>query len=878
MKILALLTIILFVRCLNYTYSQAPPKYKNLAATDSLTPEGKRVYTTQRFTANVPKIDGNLNDACWLEGNWSGSYLQHMPNEGEEPSQQTKLKVLYDDKNMYIAIRCYDNEPEKIDRQLGRRDDFMGDMVGINFDSYYDKRTGFEFNLSAGGAQIDLMLQNDGWDTSWDAVWEGKTSLEDSAWTAEYRIPLSQLRYSTDEIQKWGMHSWRWINRNQEENNWNLIPRDNPGLMRSIGELVGIENLPKSRRIELLPYTLGKAKFYEKEAGNPYAKGTDIDFNYGLDAKIGITSDFTLDLTMFPDFGQVEADPAVLNLSAFETFFDEKRPFFLEGKNITDFNFGGGSLFYSRRIGQSPSYSPNLDSTEYAESVQNTAILGAAKVTGKTKNGLSVGIINAITAKEIVEKTTPTDTSNVVVEPFSNYFVSRLQQDINSGNTIIGGMITNTRRAIKDSHLEFLADQATTGGLDFRHHWKNKTYFFEAKTVFSQVQGAQQAITDLQYSSARYYQRPDADHLDIDSTLTQLSGYGGEFAFGKSSGGRWRYSAYVGFRSPGLDLNTIGFLSTVDQINQSINVEYVVNEPQGNIREYSIGASQNNNFNFAGEYLQSSLHLNGRIKFENKWNYRVNYNRFFDETNTRLLRGGPSIYTQGFHCASAGFHTNESKKVSFGFNYHTHIFDSKLSKENSISPNLTWRATTSLKLAANMHYSLETSGFQYIDDDYDNEYFMASLKRKTLGVTLRADYAISPKLTLQFYGNPFISVGEYSKFKLITDHTSKSYDKLFHQFANEKDVYNEKKKTYDFSYNGNNYTIPNPDFNFQQFRTNFVARWEYKMGSTLYFVWSHGRSNWEETTDMSINNNIDKLYGINAENVFLLKFNYWFSL
>jgi hypothetical protein len=861
-----------------HSKAQTLPEYKSLNATDSITPEGKRVYTTQRFTSEVPKIDGHLNDACWLEGNWSGSYLQHLPNEGEQPSQQTKLKVLYDDKNMYIAIRCYDNEPEKIDRQLGRRDDFMGDVVGINFDSYYDKRTGFEFNLSAGGAQIDLMLQNDGWDTSWDAVWEGKTSLEDSAWTAEYRIPLSQLRYSADEIQKWGMHAWRWINRNQEEDNWNLIPRDNPGLMRSIGELVGIENLPKSRRIEILPYTLGKAKFYEKEAGNPYAKGTDIDFNYGLDAKIGITSDFTLDLAMFPDFGQVEADPAVLNLSAFETFFDEKRPFFLEGKNITDFNFGGGSLFYSRRIGQGPSYSPDLDSAEYAESVQNTAILGAAKVTGKTKNGLSVGIINAITAKETIEKITPTDTSNIAVEPFSNYFVSRLQQDINSGNTIIGGMITNTRRAVKDSHLEFLTDQATTGGIDFRHHWKEKTYFFDAKTVFSQVQGAQAAITDLQYSSARYYQRPDADHLEIDSSLTQLSGYGGEFAIGKSSGGKWRYNAYVGFRSPGLDLNEIGFLPTADQINQSISVDYVVNEPNGNVREYAVSSSQNNNFNFAGEYLQSSLHFSGRIKFENKWNYWANYNRFFNEINTKILRGGPSIYSQGFHCASAGFGSNDSKRVSFGFNYHTHIFDSKLSSETSVSPNITWRATKSLRLSANTNYSVETNGFQYVDDDYGSEYFMASLKRKTMGMTLRADYAITPEITLQYYGNPYISVGEYSKYKIISDYTSKEYDKLYHQYTDGEKVYDEDANEYALTHNGNSYDIANPDFNFQQFHSNFVARWEYKTGSTLYFVWSHVRNQYSEVTNMSLNDNIDDLIGTRPQNTFLIKFNYWFSL
>lgn len=879
MKPQTLLTIVITIWSFASSLAQTPPRdYKNLATTDSLNPEGKRVYKTHRITSIPPRIDGVFNDDCWKEGDWSGSYLQHMPNEGQQPSQQTQLKVLYDDKNIYVAIRCFDNEPHKIDRQLGRRDEFMGDMVGINFDSYYDKRTGFEFNLTAGGAKIDLILQNDGWDTNWNAVWEGKTSIEDSAWTAEFRIPLSQLRYSANELQKWGMHSWRWINRHQEESNWNLIPRDNPGLMRSIGEVVGINNLPKSRRIELLPYSLGKVRFYEAEAGNPYADGTDTDFNLGLDAKVGITSDFTVDLTVNPDFGQVEADPAVLNLSAFETFFDEKRPFFLEGKNITNFGFADGHLFYSRRIGSKPSYSPELDSDEYAESVQNTAILGAAKVTGKTKNGLSVGIINALTAKEIVEKSTPDDTSKVVIEPLSNYFVSRIQQDINDGNTIVGGMITNTSRSIKDSHLDFLVDQATTGGVDFRHHWKDKTFFMDVKSVFSNVQGSKHAITDLQYSSARYYQRPDASHLEVDSNLTQLSGMGGEFTIGKRSGGKWRYNAHVGMRTPGLELNDIGFLPTVDQVYQSINIDYVVNEPKGNVLEYAIHGSQNNNFNYAGKYLGSSLHFNGRVKFENKWNYWAHYNRFFDEKNTRILRGGPSIYTQGFHCSAIGFGSNDSKKVGFGLNLHSHIFDSKLSNQKSISPNISWKATTSVRFSAHVDLTEETSGFQYIDDNYDNEYFLASLYRKTVGFTLRADYAITPDFTLQFYGNPFISVGEYSKFKIITDHTSKNYDNIYYQFSNEKAVLSNDAETYELRHNGNIYTVDNPDFNFQQLRTNFVARWEYKMGSTLYFVWSHGKSQWENTTDLSVSNNVDKLWNITGENVFLIKFNYWFSL
>ncbi len=849
-----------------------------LSPADSMTASGKRVYITQRFNSEPPRIDGVLDDDCWKEGFWSGNYLQQTPVEGAKPSEKTDIKILYDDKNIYVAIRAFETDVNKIDRQRGRRDDFIGDIIGVCFDSYYDKRTGFEFDMTAGGSKLDVQLKNDGWDTNWNAVWEGKVGMEDSAWIAEYRIPLSQLRYSGNKEQIWGLHSWRWINRNQEEDEWNLIPRDNPGLMRSIGELHGIKDIPKSRRIELLPYTLGQVKFSEKEIGNPYATGFDKRMTLGVDAKIGISSDFTLDLTVNPDFGQVEADPAVLNLTAFETFFEEKRPFFLEGKNITDFDFGEGNLFYSRRIGQSHNYQPELDSAEYAQSIQNTAILGAAKVTGKTKDGLSVGIINALTAKETIKKSTPEGEEKLVAEPLSDFFVGRVQKDINGGNTLIGGIITNTSRMINETYLENMPERSNTGGIDFTHNWNDKKYFIDAKAVFSLVKGSKLSIATLQNSSARYFQRPDAEHLHLDSTLTSFSGYGGQVTIGKKSGGKFRYNLHLNFRSPELELNEIGFLSTVDQIIQVVNTDYVVTEPKGNVREYSLHLGQTNVFDFGGQYLSSSINFNSYFKFENMWYYNISYNRYFDQTDTRLLRGGPAIYTQGFHCASASFHSNESLKVSYGFNYHFHIFDSGLSNQNDFSPNITWRALPSLKFSVDGNYSLLTSGFQYVDDNYADKYFMASLYQKTLGLTLRVDYTLTPELTFQYYGNPYISVGEYSQYKIITDADSKTYDKLYHQFTDNETAYNADTKTYTFSNVDQQFEIANPDFNFQQFKSNFVVRWEYKTGSTFYFVWSHGRSQYDEITNMSMRDNINHLVGLKAENLFLVKFNYWLSL
>ena len=382
----------------------------------------KREYQTDPIIHSLPKIDGILDDACWFnDGAWEGNFIQERPVEGGLPSQNTEFKILYDQEHIYVAIRAYDNEPDKIDFRPAKRDDFGGDIVGVAFDSYYDQRTAFEFNLTASGGKVDLIAIGNHFDTDWNAVWEGKTSIEDSAWTAEMKIPLSQLRYSGQSQQVWGLHVWRWFSRNQEEDQWQLIPRYTPARVNEYGTLTGLQELKKSRRLELMPYAVGKLTRSEKEAGNPFATGNDFDFSGGLDGKVGITSNFTMDFTINPDFGQGEADPSVLNLSAYETFYEEKRPFFLEGKNILDFDMGRDMLFYSRRIGSSPSYYPDIEDNEYVDIPDNTRILSALKVTGKNQNGLSIGIMQSFTAREYADIRSSEDESRIeTVEPLTS--------------------------------------------------------------------------------------------------------------------------------------------------------------------------------------------------------------------------------------------------------------------------------------------------------------------------------------------------------------------------------------------------------------------------------------------------------------------------
>ncbi len=436
--------LLIFISPLLFTLQVFAQSYDYTLSDDSLVnhhASHRKVYHAER-TELKPKIDGHLDDECWhTVGEWQGGFIQQQPNQAKEPSQDTEIKILYDDTYLYVAIVCYDDEPEKIRSILGRRDENMGDMAGIAIDSYYDKRTAFEFNVTAAGQKIDLMHMGDyGWDFNWDAVWDGKASVGDSAWYIEMRIPFSQIRYANKEEHVWGMHVWRWIDRLKEEDQWKLIPVDAPAMVYIFGELHGIKNIPYKRNFELLPF--------EKTR---YLSGEDDDFSggVGLDGKIGVTSNFTLDYTINPDFGQVEADPSILNLTSYEVFYDEKRPFFLEGNSILEYEAGTDMLFYSRRIGTAPGYVPYHTGDETLKMPDQTTILNALKLTGKNKSGLSLGIINSMTSSEKAVIRLDDEVRKELVEPFTNYFIGRVKQDFNEGKTVLGGIVTSTMRSIK---------------------------------------------------------------------------------------------------------------------------------------------------------------------------------------------------------------------------------------------------------------------------------------------------------------------------------------------------------------------------------------------------------------------------------------------
>ena len=822
------------------------------------------VYTTSRLVTAKPVIDGKLDDECWTKGTWAGNFRQWIPNEGAKPSYPTDFNIQYDDRNLYVAIRAHDGEPGKILRQAGVRDEFAGDITGVNFDSYHDYRTGFEFTVTAWGQKIDLVLFNpNNWDLNWNSVWKVKTGLEDSAWVAEYEIPLSQLRYSGKAEQIWGLHVWRWISRLQEESDWEIQSKTGPGVLFNFGELHGIKDLKKSRRLEIMPYTLGDLKTMKKEPGNPFAENGKVwGGNAGLDAKIGISSNFTVDLTVNPDFGQVESDPSVMNLTAFETFYEEKRPFFLEGLTIFDYKFDDQSLFYSRRIGHAPSRPVSPNDNLFVKSPDKTSIMSAMKFSGTTSKGLSVGLIQSITANEFATLSDKDgNRSSTKVEPLTSYTVARIQKGYNAGNTVIGGIVTSTNRVIEDKNLETLSSDAYTGGLDLRHYWKDKEFYVDARLIGSYINGSKEAITLLQQSSARYYQRPGANYLKLDTSATHLNGWGGKFTIGKGSKGRWKYSTGASWLSPGLELNDLGYMNTADQITQVNVVSYLVNQPVSIFNTCEMSLEQFNTWNFNGQYIGSGAHLSFTSVFKNQWGFVANLIYHSKTLDTKILRGGYDMIMPYNITSFGSLNSDPSKKITGSFGYSYEYRGNNSAVNYQLEPGITYRPINNLKIGLTANYINNRDNLQYIttlDLLPLNRYILGTINQKTIGLTFRVDLNLTPEFSIQYYGSPFISRGSYSQTKYITDPKAKVFEERFDYYTDPLSF--------------------NPDFNFHEFRSNLVAKWEYRLGSFIYLVWSSERSGSTSDAHASLGDSYKQLRSVFPNNIFLIKLNYWFSL
>lgn len=859
--------------------------------TFSLFSQEKRTYQTV-YTKTPPVIDGLITDECWNLVDWSSDFIQSQPEENKPPTQQTAIKIIYDNTNIYFFIRAFDTEPEKISRLMSRRDYFEGDRVMVLIDSYFDKQTSFLFAAMASGTKGDAIETSNTEDDNWNPVWYLETSMDDKGWCAEMKIPLSQLRFGNGEELTWGLQVIRDLYRSQERSTWQFIPKGVPDYINHYGEIHGIRDLQTHRQVELMPYAVTRAETFEKVDGDPFKTGNSQRFSAGIDGKIGLSNDFTLDFTVNPDFGQVEADPSEVNLTAFETFFSERRPFFVEGSNIFKFqpnqtiviqNMNSDNLFYSRRIGRGPHNYPSLSDNEFARIPEATTILGAMKVSGKTKKGLSIGILESLAAKEDALIDLEGGRRKETVEPLTNYLVGRVQQDFNKGETILGGIITAVNRDINTPSLLSIHRSAYAGGLDFKHTWDERTWYLEGNMEFSSVHGANKAIINTQQSSARYYQRPDAGHLSVDSSLTSLSGYGGTLKFGRLSTKKFQFETSMTLRSPGLEFNDIGYMRYSDVIHQGIWIAYNERDPFFIFNRLQVNTNHWMYWNFSGTFLSANENINFNTQFKNLWSLNGSFNRTSQSISTTLLRGGPSIIEPGKGNFNLNLSTDRSKRVFGGIGTYHGKGDAGSSAGHAYWTYMTLRPSNSISISVEPEYQISETELQYVNTTVTDDgpvYLFGSIDQKTLNTTIRINYTINPGLSVEYYGQPFVSAGKYSDFKKIIVPDAEKYRDRFHLFSQNEITYDELSNTYLVAdnMNGTNYSFGNPDYNFRQFRSNFVVRWEYLPGSVLYLVWSQGRTSSAHDGIFSYGSDMKDLFNITPHNVFLIKFSYWFSL
>ncbi len=852
----------------------------------------KRVYHIRRLSNERPKIDGKLDEDIWQHtGEWSEKFSQVIPFERAYTASWTRMKIFYDDQNIYIGVYCKDRHPETMNAFIGNRDDNSnGDLISIAFDTYHDYRVAPEFNINLGGNKTDLTVTDKlSVNLSWNAVWEGRThvNLPDSSWTAELRIPFSQLRYNqkdTDGI--WGLHVRRIIRRNNEVQNWSLIPIKNNGHVFSFGEMHGMADLPKPRGMEFMPYLMGKQINEPQIPGSPFQQGSQWGGNAGLDVKAAL-QDFTLDLTINPDYGQVEVDPSVMNLSAYEVFYDEKRPFFLEGKHILEFdNNDDGMMFYSRRIGAMPSYRPlGIDDVEsFTSTPQFIPIIGALKLTGTNRKGLTVGLLESVTAQTSSKVMRNGVRSTEVTEPLTNYTVARVQKNWD-GNTLLGGMVTAVNRNLTQEHLrDALIGNAFIAGLDVTQYFANRLYYIDAKGMFSTLHGSPEALLRTKTNAVHYFHRESgADYLNLDPNSRSMQGTGGYVTVGKKGNAQWNFSETFSWSSPEFDLNDVGYMKQSDYKLNETEIAFRKTDPWGPFRFAGINLTQKNVWNYGGDAMNNdvairwrSLSIAHRIEMDVKETFNWN------TVDSRRLRGGPDMRYNGNFETNVSVNSDRAKRVVYKLVYDGRHYLAEKTRYNQVHPSLIFRIGNHMRLTGQLDYAWNEDDLQYvntipppIDANSKPQYVMGRMKQKTYGVTLNMQVNVTPDISIQYYGSPFTSIAKYDEFKLAADTRSRTYSNRFHRIADGNIRLDDGRYVVD---GGNGQlSFTNPDFSFNELRSNLVARWEYFPGSTLYLVWQHNRSYQDGIYQPGWESNLDRMFALPATNMFMMKINYWFN-
>jgi len=850
-----------------------------LQASDA--PPAKQIRATRLRSASIA-VDGRLDEQAWAQAAWISDFVQKRPHEGAPPSDSMRIAILYDDDAVYVGARMYSRDPSKIQAPLSRRDNtFQAERMWVSFDSYHDKRTAYSFGVTASGVRADWYHATDNENdvnSGFDPVWEAKANIDALGWTAEMRIPFSQLRFTNQPVQVWGFNANRWNPATSEDDYWIPVPTNRTGWSSFMGELVGIEGIKPTRRVELMPYAAADSRLQSDVApADPFNGGANLGGRVGADLKMGLGPNITLDGTVNPDFGQVEADPAVVNLSAFEVFFDEKRPFFTEGSQLL--RGTGPSYFYSRRIGARPGCSASGD---FVDCPQNATILGAAKVTGRLATGMSLGALAAVTSRESA-RTYDTATATfgrTVVAPPAGYGVVRLQQEFGASKSVVGVTFTTVQRDLDSLLAPNYSRRAYAGGADWVLRWDRGAYELRGYAGFTHLRGDARDINRVQRSPVHYFQRPDARYLTYDSTRTTFTGSVADIWFRKTKG-NLLFDLEYGWESPAYDPNDAGRLGNADGRTGFAGMIYRQTKPRAWFQNYAVTLSAFTEYDFGGDRQILFSELYGEVTLKKFWNLSSYVDYLPGSQDHSATRGGPVMATPSSWnwvvrvASKFGAKNSWVGRVYYGENElggQTY----RLSGEVSIRPS------TRFQLSATPNYLRAIDPRQYVTTfagggpatTYGSRYLFAQIDQSTFLMQLRANYTIGPDLTLELYGEPFAASGRYYGLGELA--AARTFN-LREYGTSGTTIARDAAGDYTVTDNAGADTlqIPNPDFNILSFRSNAVLRWEWRPGSTLYLVWAQNRFGYQPTARLVGFGDLADSFGARGDNFFAVKVSYW---
>ncbi|HWJ23216.1 MAG TPA: DUF5916 domain-containing protein [Gemmatimonadaceae bacterium] len=924
-----------FVRAaLLLSLAAAPTRVAVAQQTSSVHPTEPPVATTVRRQGQIT-IDGKLDEAAWAQATPITSFRQFQPTEGAPASMPTEVRILYDDQALYVGARMTDTAGAAgIRAPLARRDQLLAadgnngsfnslttDKLAIVIDPYHNHIDEAWFEINPAGVRGD-QFSGDG---SWDPIWEGAAHVDAQGWTAEMRIPYSQLRFTRDEAQTWGLQIWRYVDRLNEQDMWSWWRRNASGGAAFYGHLHGLTIAERPRQLELLPYVVSRGQFKYAAPADPYHGKTDTRIDAGADLKYLLTSNLTLDATFNPDFGQVEVDPATVNLSAFETYYDEKRPFFVANSGVYSFggmscmfcsNTSGLGVFYSRRIGRPPQLNGYVDDQSvntglgYADTPDNATILGAAKITGRTKSGYTVGLLDAVANRETAHYLTAPGQPQIgqMVEPLSNYFVGRVKKEFNQGATTVGTIVTSTARRLDGDTVavDRLRSHAEAVGFDWSHRWHRRDYSWRGNLVASSIAGSPAAIALAERSSAHYFQRPDrrvtTDGLfgtRYDTTATSLQGYGLYTRLAKDNGD-WVWETAQNWRSPGFEVNDLAYLSRADYKWMNANVGRQWSIPTRWYRNAAVIAGGQQQFNYDGIRTDNQQQAYFGMEFLNYWNLRTFAIHHPTTDDDRMTRGGPVVKRTGYDFGHVQVSTDARQRAVFDMSIEAARGIESGTHQTTLSPGVALKPTANVFVQLSPTYQMDQDAAQYVTTVADptatafggNRYVFAFINTRTLSLDTRVNWTMTPDLTLQMFVQPFFASGDYGRFReFAAPRTVKKleYGKDVGTLCTTTDA-TGRATHYDINPTqsvGCSFATPqeraaalpigfdNPNFSFRSLRGTAVLRWEYRPGSTMYFVWTQQRSGSEPIGDFDFGRDNSALWRDRPDNVFLVKVNYW---